>query len=258
MKKLAIMLCSVLTVQLLWSPAIAGTMPSTAPEPVDADGIVSGKAALKVVGPLHVSEGLVIMKDNGITVLSDATDPVKEAELSGQLLHVHAVGDGPDRTIKGVALFTRGYSITALDTAPANECVRVTDGVTYVGHISNTSPDWLHIDTNDGVKVVPTRTITEIKSPRAFEFSIAANSTPTTVVASQVAAAPNQITFNPTYTEEVNSTTLALHASTVHRQLAERHVKRRLLTTATVVSAFTACVALPMGMALFTQRPNRF
>jgi len=257
MKKLAIMVLIIFTVQSFLSPVIAGTVPVIGPESVDADGTVSGKATLKVIGPLHISEGIAIMRDNEIDILSDTTDPIREAELSGRLVHAHAVGDGPARRIKGVAYFTKGYSIAALDATAANESIQVTDGATLVGHILATAPDSLRIETSDGVKVIQIRSVTAIESPRAFEFSIAANDTPSGAGGGAMSAVRNQITFNSTYTPQQNNVPIALHASTTHKQLAERHLKRRLLTAAVIVTAVGACIAFPFSMALFTQRPNR-
>src|SRR5271168_3738955 len=97
MNKLAIVVSSILAVQSLWWPAMAEVIPLASTESNDTLGTVSGRATIKVIGPLHISEGIVILRDNQISVLSDASDPIQEAELSGQLLHAHTVGDGPNQ-----------------------------------------------------------------------------------------------------------------------------------------------------------------
>jgi hypothetical protein len=250
MNKLAIVISSILIIQSLWSPAIADVIPLTNSENNDVIGAVSGRATIKVIGPLHISEGIVILKDNQISVLSDATDPIQEAELSGELLHAHTVGDGPNRLIKGTAIFTGGYSIKALESSVNNESIQVADGTKYVGRIVDTTSSLLRIKTSSGVIIIPIRKITAINSRRAFEFSIAAND-----LSTPIASAPNQISFDPTIAPD--TTQPMLHTSTVHKQLNETHLKKRLLTSGLVLTGAAACIAIPMGCSLFTQRPNK-
>jgi hypothetical protein len=260
MKKLAVLICSILAVQSLTCNSIAFAVNIAPSETVTKDGSLSGRATLKNIGPLHLSEGIVIMRDNEIIVLSDAADPIKEAELSGLLLHAHAQNGASssgiaNNTIAGIALFTKGYSISALDTSPANESIQCIDGAIYVGHITEVNFDSVRMSTNNGIKDIGTKNITKIKSPRAFDFEIAENSAAAKVADASVATARNQISFNSTYTvptsaTQTGNTAIALHASTVHRQLAERSRKRSLSTTALVVAGFAACLAIPAGVAL--------
>jgi len=256
MHKLALTVMSLLTLQSLWSPAMSEGTPLVPNEDKMQSGILNGRATIKIVGPLHLSEGIVVMKDNEISVLSDATDSIREAELSGQLIHAHAVGDRPSRIIKGLAIFTGGYSIKALDGHGVNESIAVTDGSKYLGHIIDSSTNLLRIKTASGVIVVPIRNIAEISSPRAFEFSITANDEQPSA-SDSVASAQNRIAFDPTLNSDPNNISNYLHASTVHKQLSENHLKKRVLTTGLVVTGAAACIAVPFGCALFTQRPNR-
>ncbi len=250
MKQLAIMVSTILSLHSLCAPAMAEVPPLTASENNDAIGSVSGRATIKVIGPLHLSEGLVIMSDNKISILSDPTDPITEAELKGQLLHAHAVGNGANRIIKGVAIFTGGYSIKALDSSQASESIQAKDGTKYVGHILDATPTFLRISTNNGVKIIRTGEVTEISSPKAFEFSIAPNGASSSVSADTPS---NQISFNPTAQQNA---TPALHVSTVHKQLAQSHLKRRLLTAGLVVTGAAACVAIPLGISVANPRPQ--
>lgn len=255
MHKLAVTIISLLTVQSLGAPTMADVTSLPSDENNMQTGVLNGRATIKAVGPLNLSEGIVIMKDNEISVLSDATDPVREAELTGQLIHTRSTGEGSNATIKGLAIFTGGYSIKALDSHTANESIEVTDGAKYVGRIVDSTTNLLRIKTANGVIVVPIKKIAEINSPRAFEFSIAANKEPLTVT-DKAASAQNRIAFDPTSSAEENNTPTYLHASTVHKQLSENHLKKRVLTTGMVLTGAAACIAVPVGCALFTQRPK--
>jgi hypothetical protein len=255
MHRLVFFFSTVLATQFLYLPVLADVTPLAVQESPEVEGVISGKASLKVIGPLHVSEGIVVMQDNNISVLSDATDPIREAELSGKLIHAHISGEGADRKVNGIAIFTGGYSIKALDGSPGDESITVNDGDIYMGRIVDSNANLLRLKTSSGVKVIPISKISEIKSNRAFVFTLV--SAPNNLDASDSPLSThNQISFSPTFLSDDNTPKLSLHASTLHKQLSENHVKKKLLTAGLVITGAAACVAVPFGMALFTQRPK--
>jgi hypothetical protein len=257
MKKITLLVCSTLAIQALCLPSFGGPVSFTSPTVDGNSGTVNGRAAPKVIGPLHLSEGAVIMKNNRITVLSNANDSIEEAELSGQLLQTHADGAEQGRTIRGVAFFTGGYSLPALDNSLAQETIRTTDGIYYSGHISDITPNQLRINISGGAKVISTKEVAEIRSPRAFEFSIpvTASSHGSTGDVS-VAAKEDLITFSPTYSAALSDLADEQHITKLHAQLTERHVKKRVFTAALFASLFVACFALPIAVALPSKRPS--
>lgn len=144
----------------------SGFGPTTEKATVDAD------AALKSIGPLHLSEGKVLVQQNLITVFSDASDSQADAELSGAIIDAHITDDAAGSTVHGTAIFMKGFSIAAIDHARLKESVKCTDGNERVGRIVDATPKMLRIRTGDNIQAIPTRFITEVKSPRAFAFSL--------------------------------------------------------------------------------------
>src|ERR1700733_6211936 len=70
------------------STAFAETA-SIAPSRTPENSAIEGNAAIKAIGPLHLSEGKVVMQQNQIAVLSDPTDSIADAELSGAIIQAH-------------------------------------------------------------------------------------------------------------------------------------------------------------------------
>jgi len=243
---------------------------------------VDGVAAIKAVGSLHLSEGRVIIQHNQIVMLSDAGDAMTDAELSGSIIEAHVGTEAGASVVRGVAVFIRGYSLAALDDVRVKDVVKGNDGQDRVGRIVDVTPKMLRIKTAAGIVALPTKYITEVKSPRAFSFSLpltagsvnegaTASTRPTpesasasmtlTGTATSLAAAPkavptNLISFSPTYVRDPNVAQLPPQTKSLHAQLTERHPNRRVVKTAAVVAGVAACFAIPTAVALTCPRPK--
>ena len=168
----------VLINQSLGLSALAGNS-FTSVYPAAEQAQVDGTAAIRAIGPLHLSEGKVVVQQNQVTVLSDAADSLADAELSGAVINAHTTNDAGGRTVSGVVIFTKGFSLAALDDGKVKDTIKGTDGVERVGRIVEVTPKMLRIKTAQGVQAFPTRFVAEVRSPRAFAFSMPELTTPT-------------------------------------------------------------------------------
>lgn len=256
MKRAKALVSGILIAQALWSPALASDVSFTPPETGDSQGVVDGRVALKAIGPLHLSEGVADIKHNHVVVLSDAADSPKEAELQGELLGCHTLGDGTGQIIEGVALFTSGYSLPAIDNIQVDDSIRTKDGSVSSGHIVDITSDQVRVKTKNGITAIPTKEITEIKSPRAYEFSLPETATVSAAQGGSSAAQLNEISFNPTYIFDPNNPPpTTLKVKTVQQQLSEPHRGKTALKLAALAAAFGVCVGIPIGVALICPKP---
>ena len=226
------------------SSLIAAVTPAGSPS---EKVILDTDALLKAVGPLHLSEGKVVMHQNQITVFSDAHEAAAEAELSGAIIEAHVTDEAGVRTIHGIAIFSEGFSIPALDDSRIKEIVTGNDGQERVGRIIEVTPKMLRIRTAQGVLACPTGYITDVKSPRAFVFTM-----PSPAVPEQ----KSLITFNPTYSPDPNAAPPPAVARTLHAQLNERRPGKRALKVAALTGGIIACFAIPTAIALICPRPK--
>lgn len=259
MNIIAALVSGLMIMQSMWSPALAETV-SITPSDFDKNKrLVNGRASLKVIGPLHISEGEAVINNNDIAILSDSADSVAEAELVGKLIHPHAIA-GQEGTISGVAFFMRGYSLPALVNSKAQESIRATDGSTYFGRIVDATSELLRIKTSDGIKIIPASVIVDIKSPRAYAFSLAPKPEVPSTSASESPTSSttlsNLISFSPTYTSDVNTLAVLPATKTIHGQLTERHVGKRLLSIGVWTTVLAGCFAIPIAFGFATPRPK--
>jgi len=242
---------SVLLSPNLLTPAFAGVASFTPSDTNPNSGTISGDASIKAVGALHLSEGKVIMQQNQITVLSDAEDSMADAELQGSIIDAHTEKDG---NVHGIVIFTRGYSLPALEDARAVESIKGTDGNQRAGIIVDATPKMLRIKTGLKVQAIPTKYITSITSPRAFAFSI-----PVATNNSQLPSnAITLVSFSPTYIPNPNSAPLLTAEKSLHGQITQRHPGKRTFNAAAVTAGAAACFALPLGVAVACPSPRHF
>jgi len=248
-----------LVAQLLWAtcPSIAAST-SFAPYSTGSEfGIVDADIGLKIIGPLHLSEGKVSIKNNEISVLSDSADPSAEAELGGAVLACRRVVEGRSKYVRGYAVFTRGYSVTALENSAMQDSVTAVDGITRVGRIVDVSVNLLRIKTAQGIQILQTSKITELKSPCAFVFSLplvasSAAASPTVLADSE----PEQITFTPTPLDGLSLASAKPSTKTLQAQLTERHIAKRAIKIGLFTAAVGACFAIPVAIGVITPRPK--
>lgn len=259
MKMLAGLLSGLIAIEALWSQALAEPIAFFTSDFDSSKSVVNGEANLKVIGPLHISEGLAVINHNNISVLSDATDSVAEAELTGKLIRPHSVV-GQAGTISGIAFFVGGYSLPAIDNSQTPESIKVTDGSTYFGRIVDVTPELVRIRTSGGTKIIPASAITEISSPRAYAFSLgetpAVRGTPQSDSSNPVRNSSNLISFSPTSAPDSNAPALVPATKTIHGQLTERHAGKRLITAGVWTTVLAGCFAVPLAFCFATQRPK--
>jgi hypothetical protein len=242
----------VLLSQTPLNPAFAGAASFTPSDTNPNYGTISGDASIKAIGSLHLSEGKVIMQQNQITVLSDAADSMGDAELQGAIIDAHTEKDG---NVHGVAIFTRGYSLPALDDARAVESIKGTDGIQRAGIIVDATPKMLHIKTGLTVQAIPTRYIVSISSPRAFAFSLPISpATKTQLPSNEVTL----VSFSPTYIPNPNSAPLLTAEKSLHGQITKRHPGKQTFNAAAITAGTAACFALPLGIAVACPSPRHF
>jgi hypothetical protein len=250
------------------SPALAVNDGSVRPEAAESKPF-DGDAKTRSIGTLHMSEGKVIIKQSQIWVLSDSKDSIEDAELAGVILDLHAAGDSEGATTNGIAFFTKGFSLPALDDPKLKESVKGNDGEVRVGRIEDVTAKMLRIKTAQGVQAIPTRYIVEIKSPRAFAFIMpeaTATATGSIIGPSQ---APNSfdpvapsheglslLSFNPTYVPDPNRAPPPNQVLALNKQLSKTNARKKLSNAAALAAGAAACFAIPIGIGL-TCPPQR-
>ncbi len=271
-----------LLIQTLCSPALSTQISFTESEPANGRGVLNGRAAIKTIGPLHLSEGTVSMQENRINVLSDSQDAPEEAELVGTIIDAQI--NVASNTISGTAFFTRGYSISALDSNKTKESIQTLNGVEYSGRIIDVQPNLLRIKTASTSVVIPTRQIKGVKSSRAYQFSLPINSSATSSADSSVnskgglstssslspptsspvdkasiqitEANPPLISFRATNNQNMAPPYLLASTKSLTAQLKEKHNGKRAMTIAAASAAAIACLAIPAAIAATAARPG--
>lgn len=259
MKIKALFLSALFIVQACALSASAATAPFSSID--SSSGLVDADANLKVIGPLHMSEGRVLVKQNQIYVLSDPQDSIAEAELSGVLIDCRLTGDAESRRIHGYAVFTKGFSLPALFQTGMQESVLATDGLERKGTIVDLTPSLLRIKTGAGIQILQTSKITSIKSARAFEFdlpvSLAGAADRSIDPAASGKAESSLVSFSPSNPPDPSTVVPVIRApKTLQAQLTERHLGKRILTAGAVTAAVVACFAIPTAIAVITPRPK--
>ena len=265
----AIMLvsCAAITMgEFSFFPAGTNAEPLS-PTAASDTGTIKGNAAIKAIGLLHLSEGKVVMEQNQIAVLSDVADPIAEAELVGTIIDIHTTSSATGDTIQGMAIFTKGFSLPAIDSPHEKESIKGTDGVERIGRIVDVTPKILRIKTPAGVQAIPVKYISEIKSPRAFAFSLPSNTASVSGALSQSPVMPSSpplkkeeqvlVSFRPTYIPDPNKPPVPTQLSSLHSQLTARHPGKRAFTLAATAAGVAACFAIPLGVAITCPPPPR-
>jgi hypothetical protein len=206
---------------------------------------LDGRATTKAIGPLHMSSAVAVFRQNAITILSDPTDPVTEAELYGRAFSLHQEGSASAPTIAGVAFFQKGFSISALDDSKMEETVKLRDGSTMSGRIVDVTHNNLQIKNGLTIRSVPTDSIVTIASPRCFGFTLQTGAT--------TAGATPSIAFNSIFAPPpVGVATLLPTTKMLEGQLTEHHVGKKILVYSLGAAALTACFAVPIVLAITT------
>jgi hypothetical protein len=210
--------------------------------------VLNGKATTQAIGTLNMADALVLFNQNGIAVLSDPSDPLSAAELTGRVFGLQLSDTQSDPNVSGIAFFLKGFSIAALDDHKAEETITLRNGQTVSGRITNLTP--LSVTVQDGSKVknVPTENIANISSPRAFAFSLPITNSGST-------AKPEAISFSPNVTPKQPGISTLLPATVMlEGQLEQKHIGKKLFTYSLGAAALTTCFALPIILAVFTPK----
>ncbi len=220
-------------------------------------GVVDADVGLRTIGPLHLSEGKVKITHNEICVLSDSSDPAAEAELSGAVISCRQFVENSAPYVRGLAVFTRGYSVTALENYSVQDSVTAVDGITRIGRIVDVNANLLRIKTAQGIQILQTSKITELKSPCAFVFTLPLSNS--SAIKSQPAPAgfePELITFTPTPLDGLALNSAKPGTKTLQAQLSERHIAKRAVKIGIFTAAAAACFAIPVAIGAITPRPK--
>jgi len=150
--------------QLLFSPD-GGT---------DGSGAIDTALPVSKISSVPVPRGsLVIHGDTAAikTVPEWQFDP--RTVLSGKVLDTRNSVQGSTTVITGVMFFDSGEWISYFDDKTALESVETSDNHTFVGRISSIADGKIVVTQVNGVVVgVPLNTVQQVRSPRAFAFSI--------------------------------------------------------------------------------------
>lgn len=204
------------------------------------------RAAVTSVGALLVPDGLVMIDNGGkIRVLSDANQSVSDAELTGQLINVHA-GTGGSGTRTGAALFLNGPSLPALDDKSIQDQVELVSGGSVSGHIDGLKDNKLTLTTNNSTRELNLNEVESIRSPRAFEFALNPPNSPGTT------PSLGKITFTPT-AEKSPPQRAIVRAMMYGRPALEHPKKRRALAIAAAIGAVAISFGVPTAIAVFTK-----
>lgn len=237
---LRLVLVFVVVIHTILSPCVLAAKVPEAARPFDM------RSNLTRIGPLHMSEGVVLIRANEMVILSDQMDPLNEAELSGAIVNLRSVEDLTGHSTRGTSIFFKGASLAALDDGRLLEQVELASGVVLEGRIIAVTNSTIHMKIKRLTKVIAQDQVKSIKSPRAFQFSLQpADRT--------VANSPNNTTFEPTLGSGVASAFLDTEQP-LKFHFTKHHLASRAAMAAVSVAAIGACFVLPMIVGFVTPK----
>lgn len=148
--------------------AAASNAVSTPVSTLDVTGSTSS------VGDLSVLHGeVVIRKQHTIDVrVPQAGTDIKKTALSGAIFDTTVVKHGKTCTVNGMAYFSQGSSMTAIDDPDCEELISVEGGETVQGKIVSINHETVTINSNGQTREIPVRQIKRICSSRIYKFSM--------------------------------------------------------------------------------------
>ena|GEM_PF-4541510 len=172
MKLLRVFLSLVVIAQfsLLGQPAFAGTVS------IESGSISKMEANVQSLGNLQFGKARAEISDNRIDILFTVVDLTtgrlkEEKSLTGLILNCTTLGQGDARTLKGGVYFDGGLKLSELNTT-APEYVKTASGEKVRGKITQVSRIQLSVETTHGTEDLLISDLSEIHSPRYFQFSI--------------------------------------------------------------------------------------
>ncbi|HEY9775595.1 MAG TPA: hypothetical protein V6C81_17655 [Planktothrix sp.] len=203
------------------------------------------RASLRTIGPLQIADGVVIVKEENIFVLSDPADPLSDAELVGRLVNSHQINDlNGGQHLAGIAVFLNGPSLPSLKTGLIDDKVQLASGAVKQGRITTIDSSSLQMRTAQGLETCKLADVTSIDSPRAFQLSLP-------IVSG--AAAAQVMSFTPTVTAGTTYQ-MAMVRATQYEKAPGKHQKmKKALFGAAMLGAVTASFGVPAAVAVSTK-----
>ncbi len=201
---------------------------------------------LKRIGPLHMSDAVLLRRGDEVVVLSDANDPINEAELAGCIIGSFGTESGSTVASGGTILFMKGASLPALDDGRNAEHLRLKDGRMIDGRIQWVRNGAIGILERHNLRIVQFSEIAVLVSPRAFQFS-------SLTQADQ--ASSGQLNFVAT-ADTPPSKFLAEEVNPMKARLTKHSLASKAALTAASAAAIGACFALPIVVGVVTPKLN--
>lgn len=207
------------------------------------------RSGLTKVGPLHMSDGVVLIQDRDVVVMSDASDPLAEAELSGVVINSTQADTASGPTVQGQVFFEKGMSLPALDDGSQLERVTLKDGSSVEGRIMFANSAVVSIKIKrSGSRTYGTENVVAIRSPRAFNFQLAKDPDP-------AANGANLTSFIPTWAGP-SSSHIADETTQMKLRLPKHSALTKTVMAAAAVAAIGACFVIPAVVAVKVQPPR--
>jgi hypothetical protein len=171
LKRLALGLSLLIATESATIPASFAAASSQVSTPVSTLEVTGNTSS---VGDLSVLHGeVVIRKQHTIDIrVPQAGTGVKKTALSGAIFSANLVPHGKTCTVSGLAYFSQGSSMTAVDDPDCEELISVEGGETVQGRIVSINHEVVTINTNGQTREIPVRQIKRICSPRVYKFAM--------------------------------------------------------------------------------------
>lgn len=160
---------------LLASPSASAAQLLFSPDGgADGSGAIDTALPISKISSVPVPRGSLVIHGDIATVKTVPEwqfDP--RTVLSGKVLDTRSSTQSGTNVISGIMFFDNGEWISYFDDKTALETVATSDNHTFVGRISAITDGRIDVTQVNGVVVgVPLNTVHQVRSPRAFAFSI--------------------------------------------------------------------------------------
>ncbi len=236
-------------------PAIAGSLS------IESGSISKAEANVQSLGKLQFGKARAEITDNRMDVLFTVVDLAtgrlqEEKSLTGLILMSKTTGEGNERMLTGGVYFDGGRKLFELDTT-SPEYVKTTSGLKYAGKITQVSRSQLSVETAHGTEDLLISDLSEIHSPRFFQFAIpvAEVTGATTTFTGQA----EEMSF--TQTPEVTAPKIAAaEPANINPTLPpdKHHMskKSKIITIAVLGCVIATAIAVPIAVACGTSRSS--
>jgi len=150
---------------------VSAAMVNYTPKDTKSGGTFEGEVGVKHVGPVKLTGGLAVVRNNVIDVeVPQEGTSVKKTVLSGVMLQSKVQGSGNQAKVSGFVYFRQGPSLTVIDDPDTEELIDIEGGGTVTGKITSINNNEVEIATKTGVKRVGISDVRKMCSPRIYSF----------------------------------------------------------------------------------------